>query len=95
MSHACTFDSAADDSLKRKNKLEGNAPPIGRAVNRRQTDDVVRSVDQSSSMADQSRQIKLAAAKKKVKKNNKPVQSFIVLQNNGSYSYFVGIFCLC
>lgn len=43
------------------------APPTGRDTNRHQTDDVVRSVDQSSSMADQSRQIKLAAAKKKVK----------------------------
>ena len=43
------------------------APPTGRDTNRQQTDDVVRSVDQSSSMADQSRQIKLAAAKKKVK----------------------------
>lgn len=43
------------------------APPTGRHSHRQQTDDVVRSVDQSSSMADQSRQIKLAAAKKKVK----------------------------
>ena len=43
------------------------ATPTGRDTNRQQTDDVVRSVHQSSSMADQSRQIKLAAAKKKVK----------------------------
>lgn len=44
------------------------APPTGRYANRHQTDDVVRSVQPpSSSMADQSRQIKLAAAKKKVK----------------------------
>lgn len=43
------------------------APPTGRDTYRHQTDDVVRSVDQSSGMADQSRQIKLAAAKKKVK----------------------------
>ncbi|XP_045922004.1 golgin subfamily A member 2 isoform X4 [Micropterus dolomieu] len=43
------------------------APPTGRDTYRHQTDDVVRSVDQSSGMADQSRQIKLAAAKKKLK----------------------------
>ncbi|XP_034565270.1 golgin subfamily A member 2 isoform X2 [Notolabrus celidotus] len=43
-------------------------PPISsRDTDRQLTDDVVRSVDQSSSMADQSRQIKLAAAKKKLK----------------------------
>ncbi|KAM8828986.1 golgin subfamily A member 2 isoform 3-T3 [Spinachia spinachia] len=45
-----------------------HATPTGRDTNRHRTDDVVPSVfDQSSSMADQSRQIKLAAAKKKLK----------------------------
>uniref|UniRef100_A0A668VGB1 Golgin subfamily A conserved domain-containing protein n=2 Tax=Oreochromis aureus TaxID=47969 RepID=A0A668VGB1_OREAU len=45
-----------------------SAPPTGLDAYERQADDVVRSVDhQSSRMADQSRQIKLAAAKKKLK----------------------------
>lgn len=43
------------------------APSSDPDAKRHQSDDVVRSVDQSSSMADQSRQLKLAAAKKKVK----------------------------
>lgn len=43
------------------------APPTGTGATRHETDDVVRSAEQSSRMADQSRQIKLAAAKKKVK----------------------------
>ncbi|XP_069369573.1 golgin subfamily A member 2 isoform X3 [Paralichthys olivaceus] len=43
------------------------APPTGRGPSRHRTDDVVGSVEQSSRMADQSRQIKLAAAKKKLK----------------------------
>lgn len=50
------------------NTWDPHATPTGRDTNGHQTDDVVPSVfDQSSSMADQSRQIKLAAAKKKVK----------------------------
>lgn len=57
------------------------APPTGGDTNEHQTDDVVWSEDQSSSMADQSRQIKLASAKKKVR-HLKNVSGAIIAWNS-------------